>query len=218
MSTISNERVEFYATTKPPFGYTGSDINTMARELLALRKERERAEPVADDIDTRMKEAGMLSVTEIIAGRQIDAFMRHAGVVDLESLLQWAEMRRAEFLRMQARYDIGDKPEDDMYEWVISHVAAFSELHINIRAIMSQPAKAESDTTAQQFESLAGKALVPAGWKLVPIELTKEMLKQIHPFAEATCLDCGNQVAAHCADNVTASWNDMLAVAPEPCK
>lgn len=45
MSTISNERVEFYATTKPPFGYIGSDINTMARELLALRKERERAEP-----------------------------------------------------------------------------------------------------------------------------------------------------------------------------
>lgn len=44
----------------------------------------------------------------------------------------------------------------------------------------------ETDTTAQQFESLAGKAVVPAGWKLVPIELTKEMLKQIHPFAERT--------------------------------
>lgn len=78
--------------------------------------------------------------------------------------------------------------------------------------------QAQADTTSQQFESLAGKAVVPAGWKLVPIELTKEMLKQIHPFAEATCLDCGNQVVAHCADNVTASWNDMLAVAPEPCK
>ncbi|ELY6200927.1 DUF551 domain-containing protein [Cronobacter sakazakii] len=42
------------------------------------------------------------------------------------------------------------------------------------------------------------------------------MLKQIHPFAEATCLDCGNQVVADCEDNVTASWNDMLAVAPAP--
>ncbi|EGT5766536.1 hypothetical protein SMY85_002937 [Cronobacter sakazakii] len=49
----------------------------------------------------------------------------------------------------------------------------------------SQPV-AETDTTPQQFESLAGKAVVPAGWKLVPIELTKEMLKQIHPFAERT--------------------------------
>lgn len=86
------------------------------------------------------------------------------------------------------------------------------------RAAMLQPAQAETDTTAQQVESLAGKAVVPAGWKLVPVELTKEMLKQIHPFAEATCLDCGNQVVADCVDNVTASWNDMLAVAPEPQK
>ncbi|EOE6860028.1 hypothetical protein ACKS2O_002481 [Cronobacter dublinensis] len=74
----------------------------------------------------------------------------------------------------------------------------------------------EADTTAQQFESLAGKALVPAGWKLVPIELTKEMRGKIHPFAEATCLNCGRQVVADCEDNVTASWNDMLAVAPAP--
>ncbi|WP_202627120.1 hypothetical protein [Cronobacter sakazakii] len=79
----------------------------------------------------------------------------------------------------------------------------------------SQPV-AETDTTSQQFESLAGKAVVPAGWKLVPIELTKEMRGKIHPFAEATCLNCGRQVVADCEDNVTASWNDMLAVAPAP--
>ncbi|EOL9071643.1 hypothetical protein ACM92W_002460 [Cronobacter turicensis] len=83
---------------------------------------------------------------------------------------------------------------------------------------LAERLSAETDTTSQQFESLAFKSVVPEGWKLVPVELTKEMLKQIHPFAEATCLDCGNQVVAHCADNVTASWNDMLAVAPEPCK
>ncbi|EKM6438166.1 hypothetical protein PU783_000296 [Cronobacter sakazakii] len=83
---------------------------------------------------------------------------------------------------------------------------------------LAEKLSAETDPTAQQFESLAGKAVVPEGWKLVPVELTKEMLQQIHPFAEATCFDCGNQVVAHCADNVTASWNDMLAVAPEPCK
>ncbi|MCV4848031.1 hypothetical protein OFP28_16735 [Escherichia coli] len=59
---------------------------------------------VPDDIDTRMKNAGMLSAPEIIAGQPIDAFMKHAGVVDLESLLKWSEMRRAEFLRMQAKY------------------------------------------------------------------------------------------------------------------
>lgn len=96
---------------------------------------------VPDDIDTRMKNAGMLSAAEIIAGQPIDAFMKHAGVVDLESLLKWSEMRRAEFLRMQAKYELGDNQKDDMYEWVISHVAAFSELHVNIRAAMLQGAE-----------------------------------------------------------------------------
>lgn len=96
---------------------------------------------VPDDIDTRMKNAGMLSAAEIIAGQPIDAFLKHAGVVDLESLLKWSEMRRAEFLRMQAKYELGDNQKDDMYEWVISHVAAFSELHVNIRAAMLQGAE-----------------------------------------------------------------------------
>lgn len=104
---------------------------------------------VPDDIDTRMKNAGMLSASEIIAGQPIDAFMKHAGVVDLESLLKWAEMRRAEFLRMQAKYELGDNQKDDMYEWVISHVAAFSELHVNIRAAMLQGA--EPVTTAYKL-------------------------------------------------------------------
>ncbi|WP_229764295.1 hypothetical protein [Enterobacter cloacae] len=96
---------------------------------------------VPDDIDARMKNAGMLSAAEIIAGQPIDAFMKHAGVVDLSSLLKWAEMRRAEFLRMQAKYELGDNQKDDMYEWVISHVAAFSELHVNLRAAMLQGAE-----------------------------------------------------------------------------
>lgn len=42
--TMSKERVEFYATTEPPFGYTGGDIQAMARELLE-RRERDKQEP-----------------------------------------------------------------------------------------------------------------------------------------------------------------------------
>ncbi|WP_317474552.1 hypothetical protein [Cronobacter sakazakii] len=103
-----------------------------------------------------------------------------------------------------------DKPKSEMSQQ--------AEQLLRDTTALAATLSSETDTTAHQFESLAGKAVVPAGWKLVPIEPTKEMLKQIHPFAEATCLDCGNQVVAHCADNVTASWNDMLAVAPEPCK
>ena len=92
----------------------------------------------ARSLDERMKSAGMLTASQILSGRPLDAFIRHPGVVDLPSLVQWAEMRRAEFVRMQAQYDLGDKPKDDMYEWVISHVAAFTELHVNLRAVVDQ--------------------------------------------------------------------------------
>ncbi|EPN9529367.1 hypothetical protein ACT5AM_004108 [Cronobacter malonaticus] len=76
---------------------------------------------------------------------------------------------------------------------------------------MMEAEQAQADATPQQFESLAGKAVVPAGWKLVPIEPTVEM--QI-AFAEAwfskvRCVDDCELEDAYIA---------MLAVAPEPCK
>ncbi|EOC0754083.1 hypothetical protein ACI072_001881 [Cronobacter sakazakii] len=103
-----------------------------------------------------------------------------------------------------------DKPKSEMSQQAEQLLRDTTEL--------AETLGAETDTTAQQFESLAFKSVVPEGWKLVPIELTKEMRREMHPFAEATCLGCGRQVVADCVDNVTASWNDMLAVAPEPCK
>ncbi|WP_105693497.1 hypothetical protein [Cronobacter dublinensis] len=75
-----------------------------------------------------------------------------------------------------------------------------------------------NDFSFRELYTAPTASVVPEGWKLVPIELTKEMRRKIHPFAEALCHGCGRQVVADCVDNVTASWNDMLAVAPEPCK
>ncbi|ALB54869.1 Hypothetical phage protein [Cronobacter universalis NCTC 9529] len=70
---------------------------------------------------------------------------------------------------------------------------------------------AETDNTAQQFESLAGKASVPAGWKLVPIEPTVEMQIAFAEtwFSKVRCIDDCELEDAYIA---------MLAAAPEPCK
>ncbi|WP_436879535.1 hypothetical protein [Escherichia coli] len=175
-----------------------------------------------DDIDARMKNAGMLSAAEIIAGQPIDAFMKHAGVVDLESLLKWSEMRRAEFLRMQAKYELGDNQKDDMYEWVISHVAAFSELHVNIRAAMLQGAE-PSKTGLTLREGLAairnsGIAIdaekiqaeryalnspaIPDGYALVPVEPTLDMVK-------------AGAAAASSGMLIPGMYRAMLAAAPQ---
>lgn len=157
-------------------------------ERAELENYRNAQQVVPGDIDARMKSAGMLSAAEIIAGQPIDAFVKHAGVVDMGSLVQWAEMRRAEFLRMQARYELGDKEKDDLYEWVVSHVAVFSELHVNIRAAMLQGAESvESRCTIKTAPALdsspkiaesrcSNSPVIPDGWVMVPVEPTAEMI------------------------------------------
>ncbi|MFU5275023.1 hypothetical protein ACM7YY_09865 [Pseudomonas aeruginosa] len=85
-------------------------------------------------LDERLEAAGMLTVAQILAGAPLDAFIRHAGVHDLASFGQWLEMRRAESVRLQARFALEKRDDDELYEWVVAHAAAFSEVAINFRA------------------------------------------------------------------------------------
>ncbi|ELY2672638.1 hypothetical protein SMC00_004266 [Cronobacter sakazakii] len=237
MSTISNERVEFYATTKPPFGYTGSDINTMARELLALRKEREKAEPVAwlvcGSKTFKYRTASTREVAEqAVKDRKDGSCIKPLYTaptaqeypetlpcpVILEPNFRLGKgVRTATMLRaLQTRAEHQAELDAMTPEQRAEYEARMDEF----KAMLPSPSKdsmsvdaqqAETDTTAQQFESLAGKAVVPAGWKLVPIEPTFEM--QI-AFAEAwfskvRCVDDCELEDAYIA---------MLAAAPEPCK
>ncbi|MDQ9205549.1 hypothetical protein QBS70_13875 [Cronobacter sakazakii] len=208
MSTISNERVEFYATTKPPFGYTGSDINTMARELLALRKERERAEPVAT-LYKSGKSAKVIMIGADLADGYTDVFTElqtapPAPVVpdvaipypsnnkeEIAYNAGWNACRDAMLAAAPVDVDDDALPLDPQ-------IAEYEQ--------MMEAEQAQADTTAQQFESLAGKAVVPAGWKLVPIEPTKEMVANMRYHNGGYDKYIKNGYAA------------MLSVAPEPCK
>lgn len=194
MSTISNELVKDLRMAfsvwqqdydpvedKEQYDMFGLGIVAMD-ELLALRKERERAEPVV------CQKCG------------------NTGLADSGGVQPWGEPILIEC-------DCTAPPAPSIADDSLPYDPQIAEYEQ-----MMEAEQAQADTTAQQFESLAGKAVVPEGWKLVPIELTKEMRGKIHPFAEALCHGCGREVVADCEDNVTASWNDMLAVAPEPCK
>ncbi|MBD8088852.1 hypothetical protein IFT48_02585 [Pseudomonas fluorescens] len=102
-------------------------------------------------LDTRLQAAGMMSVAELLRGAPLDGFMTHAGVNDLETFGQWLEMRRGEMVRLQARYDLGDKPMDvELYEWVTSHSAVLSEVHVNFKAAMVNAAQ-EGSTMHKQI-------------------------------------------------------------------
>ncbi|ELY2770993.1 hypothetical protein ACLF4G_000874 [Cronobacter sakazakii] len=188
MNTISNEQAkdlrnafkcwqQDYDPVEDKEQYDMFGLGVVAMdELLALRKERERAEPVA-----------------YLSKADVDAGYPHI-------------LARKEYSKAcpMAVYTAPTEPSfsDDSLPYD-PQIAEYEQ--------MMEAEQAQADTTSQQFESLAGKAVVPAGWKLVPIEPTVEM--QI-AFAEAwfskvRCVDDCELEDAYIA---------MLAVAPEPCK
>ncbi|PUE78402.1 hypothetical protein C3D71_08475 [Cronobacter sakazakii] len=193
-------------------------MSTISNEVLEKLSVRYRLlAKIHDGSESKAWEESALIVEELLALRKerekeesaVCPKCGNTGLADSGGVQPWGEPILIE-CDCTAPPAPTDKPKSEMSQQAEQLLRDTTALAVTLSA--------ETDTTSQHFESLAFKSVVPEGWKLVPIELTKEMLKQIHPFAEATCLDCGNQVVAHCADNVTASWNDMLAVAPEPCK
>lgn len=86
-------------------------------------------------LDERLKAAGMFTVAEMMGETPMTRWERHTGVKDMESFGQWLDMKVAEYTRMKAAYALGDKPQDDdLYEWVCAHAAAFSTIRTNFVA------------------------------------------------------------------------------------
>lgn len=116
------------------------------RAALAAHRNQELGETLAD----RMRAAGMMTIDEMMAGAPLDGFIRDAGVHDLDSYGQWLDKKCRHFLAMQAERELNKDPEDDMYEWVIAHAAAFQEARINFNA--ARPAKTELQPELAKYQ------------------------------------------------------------------
>ncbi|EOI5740718.1 hypothetical protein ACMS02_001409 [Cronobacter turicensis] len=171
MSTISNERLGAFILGSQPWN---EEIEQMATELLALRKERERAEPVA------CPKCG------------------NTGSADSGGVQPWGEP-----ILIECDCTAPPAPGADDSLPYDPQIAEYEQ--------MMEAEQAQADTTSQQFESLAGKVVVPAGWKLMPIEPTVEMQIAFAEtwFSKVRCVDDCELEDAYIA---------MLAAAPEPCK
>lgn len=88
------------------------------------------------NIDEELKNAGLLTVSELMAGQPLDGFQKHAGVKDIESFKEWLDMRTEEMLRLKARLILDSKEDSDLFEWVHSHSAAFNEVRLNLNAAL----------------------------------------------------------------------------------
>ncbi|TPM37017.1 hypothetical protein [Mesorhizobium sp. B2-3-2] len=100
----------------------------------ALR-DGEATEGVEASLDERMEAAGMIPLSKLLAGdTPLARWEVHTSVRDLASFEQWLQMRHREIKSLRVKYELGDKDEtDDLYEWVLAHDGAFSEVAANFR-------------------------------------------------------------------------------------
>ena len=87
-------------------------------------------------LDEELKEAGLLTVSELMAGQPMDGFIAHKEVKDLSGFVSWLDMRSREMLSMKARMILDKKDDTELYEWVLSHCAVFNEVRVNLNAVL----------------------------------------------------------------------------------
>lgn len=91
------------------------------------------SDEVSDDLDQRMAAAGMVPVSQMMEQNALDVFSCHAGVTDLGRFEEWLQVRRKEFIQMQAQMTIEGLEENELFEWVVAHSAVLGEVLANFR-------------------------------------------------------------------------------------
>lgn len=169
---------------------------------LSLPPPGEGAEPKS--LDERMEAAGMIPLSRLLSGdTPLAKWEAHTGVRTLAHFEEWLLRRHREIKTMHAEYALGDKDEsDELYEWVLAHSGAFSEVVANWRqvsamSILSTPA--------------APELAVKDGWVMVPKEPTPHMMAKAFDAVELGNVPgfaTGNQARR-------AIWDAMLAASPQ---
>ena len=100
-------------------------------------------------LDVRMKEAGMITLTEIWSGLPIDDFIKTNKVTTLEYFGRWLESRYKEASTMFAKRTVNKQEDDELYEWVLAHNAVFKEVLLNFNQVKQSPAQHTAEHDAE---------------------------------------------------------------------
>jgi hypothetical protein len=84
-------------------------------------------------LDEKLRNAGMLTITQILKGTPIDAMHACSEVIDLESFNKWLSVTREEFLSMKAKLTLDKRQDNELFEWVLAHSAALQTVSINFK-------------------------------------------------------------------------------------
>lgn len=102
-------------------------------QLMPIASPVNAVPPIKPSLDERLKAAGMLSIEDSLNSKNMDAIWSHAGVTDLETFEEWLILRRTECMSAQAEMTLDNLEDNEMFEWHLSHSAAFGEALANFR-------------------------------------------------------------------------------------
>ena len=69
-----------------------------------------------DDLNARLKAAGMYSIPEMMGETPLSRWTVQAGMTDLTFFEKWLERRLAQSLRMRVGYELGDNALNDAFK------------------------------------------------------------------------------------------------------
>jgi hypothetical protein len=102
------------------------------------------------ELNEKLKARGMFTLDQMMddAVSGLGPFDTQAGLKTFDHLCQWVDQQRRQFTTMRMRYEVGElDKEDDMYEWVFTHCAAFTLISKHVRKV-----NAASEITALRAE------------------------------------------------------------------
>ncbi|ELY7411132.1 hypothetical protein SOJ79_000534 [Cronobacter sakazakii] len=169
-------------------------------ELLALRKEREKAETVhdPDSCDPDVFERGISACLVDIPNDAAEIICRGISAAT-GCMIDWHYVGGRVHIKALRTAPPAPPVADDSLPYD-PQIAEYEQ--------MMEAEQAQAGTASQQFESLAGKAVVPEGWKLVPAQPTQAMCDAVLGMA---CFTFNG-------DGAKRIYEAMLSAAPEPCK
>lgn len=97
----------------------------------------EAAQVRVEDLDERMKAAGMIPLSELLESQgPMEKFKQHAAVKTLDDFVWWIKSQQKQFMTMRMQYELGDKDKgDDLFEWVFAHAAVYDQVATQLRAL-----------------------------------------------------------------------------------
>ena len=108
------------------------------RQNLTATTPQEKVQAMTDtELNEKLRERGMFTLDQMMGDdvSGLGKFDTHAGVNTFDDLCEWVDKKRKEYTRMRLQYEIGEREDDELYEWVLAHIAAFTVVSKHLRKI-----------------------------------------------------------------------------------